>query len=115
MPDRSDELHARLEALEVELRRLAGRVDSLEASGAVPRPLAAEALPPSPSIRPGGSVVPEVAAGAEPAQGTLALVGRTLLALAGAGPARGGAGRRGLGAGLSRGGTGGLRPREVPR
>lgn len=84
MPDRSDELHARLEALEGELRRLAGRVDSLEASGAGPRPLAAEALPPSPSIRPDASVVPKVVADAEPAQGTLALVGRTILALAGA-------------------------------
>lgn len=76
MPDRSDELQARVEALAQQLRRIEARLESLEAR---PAPETAEqfsALPPVPRTEP-SAIPPELS------QGTLALMGRTLVALAG--------------------------------
>jgi hypothetical protein len=80
---RPDALHARIEALEGEVRRLARRVDTLEAAAGA-RPDAAAAQLPVPSPRPAGEVAGEASSVTEPAQGIIALGGRTILALAGA-------------------------------
>ena len=84
MPDHSEELRARLDALELLVRGLADRVRALEAAAAVAPLPGAEPQPPA--LPPLGDAIgfPENVHGAEPAQGIVALGGRTILALAGA-------------------------------
>lgn len=78
-----DTLDARIEALEGEVRRLAGRVDTLE-SAAGARSVAAEAPLSVSPVRPAADLARDASRATEPAQGLIALGGRTILALAGA-------------------------------
>ena len=84
MSDGSDALHARIEALEEEVRRLAGRVDRLEVGAGALSTTAVAQSPVLLSPRPANDAVSEGPSVTQPAQGIVALGGRTILALAGA-------------------------------
>src|SRR5271169_81625 len=80
MSDSSESVRGRIDALEGEVRRLAGRVQRLEAAAAL-GPALERAEPPLPSP---AEQVPGAHAGAAPPAQLVALGGRTILALAGA-------------------------------
>lgn len=83
MSDSSDLLRARIEALEADVRRLAGRIDTLEGVAAA-RPATIGAPPSVSPGRPVGQVAGDASRDTEPPQGLVAFGGRTVLALAGA-------------------------------